>query len=455
MKRVISYWVPVTSIFALILLVSFTIAGCHDSAAEYLHVEESTGCSTDDGHDHGTVEAHVELEEDHVCHDHEADGVHSDIEDDHDGHDHEAESCNENHDQEEAVKLVLSRRNLDAAGIELAVAGPGSVDQHTQLFGEISLNNDRMSHIVPPVAGIVEEIRVQIGDQVRAGDVLAVLSSRDLAEARTEYLRAREKRTLASTIYSNQQELYDNAFLSEQDYLISRQEYTDANIGFQAARHTLNNLGLSDSEINSLSSGGLLTRQELRAPISGTVVHLDFDPGEIVGNDVTVLTVADLSSVWVDLDVLQTDLGSVRAGQSLTVSASEIDIPEATTSLDFVSPVIDRSTRTARARAELPNPHGHWMPGLFVTAHVASTQSEAPVVVHKESVQSLDGETVVFVPLGDAFETLPVVLGRSNRTHVEIEAGLRQGDRYVSKGAFALKAEMVTSGLDSHAGHGH
>lgn len=447
MKLAASLWIPVISITALILilLISVTIAGCQFAQAEDLpeHEEVSTLCSADDGHNHDVIE------EDHTGHDHAVDEVHSDIEDD---HDLETEPCDDDH---EDAGLVLSQRNLEAAGIELAVAGPGIIDQHTQLLGEISLNNDRMSHIVPPVAGIVEEIRVQIGDLVQAGDVLAVLSSRDLAEARTEYLRSRDRRNLASILYSNQQELYDNDFLSEQDYLVSRQEHTEANIDYHAAKQTLQNLGLTDYEINSLSNGGLLTRQELRAPISGTVVHLDFTPGEIVGDDVTVLTVADLSSVWVDLDVLQTDLGSVRAGQSLTVSASEIDIPEATTFLDFVSPVIDRSTRTAQARAELPNPHGHWMPGLFVTAHVVCEQSEVPVVVHRESVQSLDGETVVFVPLGDSFETVPVVTGRSNRTHVEIETGLRQGDRYVSKGAFALKAEIVTSGLDSHAGHGH
>lgn len=432
MKQVTYHLVPVVTILALILLISFSVTGCQDAHAEDVH-EEPGGCSAGDGHDHGAEEEVVAAEEPSEC----SAG---------DGHDH---------DEEEEAGIVLSQQNLEAAGIELAVAGPGSIDQHIQLLGEISLNNDRMSHVVPPVAGIVEEIRVQIGDQVQAGDVLAVLSSRDLAEARTQYLRTRGRRNLSSTVYSNQRELYDNNFLSEQDYQISRQEHTEANIEFQAARQTLCNLGLSDSEINSLSSGGLLTRQELRAPISGTVVHLDFAPGEIVGDDATVLTVADLSSVWVEFDVLQTDLGSVRAGQSITVFASETEIPEATTVLDFVSPVIDRSTRTAIARAELPNPHGHWMPGLFVTAHAISPQSEAPVVVHKESVQSLDGEIIVFVPQGDAFETVPVVLGRSNRTHVEIESGLRQGDRYVSKGSFALKAEMVTSGLDSHAGHGH
>ncbi len=311
-----------------------------------------------------------------------------------------------------------------------------------------------MFHIVPPVAGTVQEIRVQIGDQVNEGDILAVLSSRDLAEARSEYLRARSSFTLAQTIYNNQEELFYADFLSEQDFLVSSQEYTEANIEYQAARQSLTNLGLSEYQINRISSS-MLTRQELRAPISGTVVFLDFAPGEIVGDDATVITVADLSTVWVELDVLQTDIGSVRAGQSVIVSASEISIPEETTVLDFVSPVISRSTRTAKARAELDNTNGYWMPGLFVSAHVTTSESSASVIVNREAVQTLDGETVVFIPHEGAFETKPVLLGFSNRTQVEIQSGLVAGDEYVSLGAFALKAEIVTSGLDSHAGHGH
>ncbi len=435
MKRVTSYLVLVAATISLILLVVFSVTGCQDAHAGYAPQDETTGCSADDGHDHGSAGEHTEVEDDHNL---------------------ETDSCDGDHEEE--AGLELSQRNLDAAGIELAIAGSSSIEQHTQLLGEISINNDKMFHIVPPVAGIVEEIRVQLGDQVQAGDVLAVLSSRDLAEARTEYLRARSSYYLAQTLYGSQQELYENDFLSEQDYLVSRQEHTEANIQYQAAKQTLSNLGISDSDISSLSSSpasGTLTRQELTAPISGTVVHLNFAPGEIVGDDVSVLKVADLSTVWVEFDILQTDIGSVRAGQTLTVSASEIDIPEVTTVLDYVSPVINRSTRTASARAELPNPHGYWMPGLFITGHVVSAQFEAPVVVHREAVQSLEGETVVFIPRGEAFETVPVVTGRSNRTHIEIERGLRQGDRYVSKGAFALKAEIITSGLDPHAGHGH
>ncbi len=470
MKRVTSHWIHIVTILALGVLVAFSGSGCEDIHAEEVH-GESSGCSAEDGHNHGAVEEHVETDEDHDCHDHEAHEAHSEEnhsghnhetneehaeeEEDHTGHVHEAEAGSCSGDNEDEPGLVISQRNLEAAGIELAVAESGSIEQHAQLLGEISMNNNQMFHIVPAVAGTVEEIRVQVGDQVEQGDLLAVLSSRDLAEARSEYLRARSSYSLAQTVHGNQQELFDADFLSEQDFLVSRQEYTQANIEFQSAKQSLANLGLSEYEVNRISSGSLLTRQELRAPINGTVVNLDFAPGEIVGDDVTVLTVADLSSVWVEFDVLQTDIASVRAGQTLTVSASDTSIPDATTVLDFVSPVIDRSTRTASARAELPNPHGHWMPGLYVSAHVTTSQSEVPVIVSREAVQSLDGETVVFIPDGEAFETLPVALGRSNRTHIEIEGGLRHGDRYVSKGAFALKAEIVTSGLDSHAGHGH
>ena len=427
--------------FLILLLVSLSFYGCQDAHAEEDH----------SGHDHASEEVHPEEEyDDHDGHNHDED---SDEHADHD--DHESAESDEHEISEEEEGLVLSERDIEDAGIQFSTASSGSIDYHTQLLGEISMNGDQMFHVVPPVTGTVEEIRVQIGDRVEAGAVLAVLSSRDLADARGEYLSAGSNYSLAQTVHSNQQELFDADFVSEQDYLVSRQEYTETRIEYQRTRQSLLNLGLSEYEINTTSSGSLLTRQELRSPIEGTVVALDLEPGEIVGDENSVLTVADMSSVWVDLAVLQTDVGSVRAGQTLTVSASETDIPEAFTVLDYVSPVIDRSTRTASARAELPNPHGYWMPGLFVTAHVATAESVFPVVISRDAVQSLEGEHVVFIQHGESFETVPVELGQSNGTHVEIRHGLEQGDRYVSGGAFALKAEIVTSGLDSHAGHGH
>ncbi len=448
MKKTTVNWIPVAAMLALVLLLAFATAGCDTHGAEERHDEASTECSDHD-HEHAIEDGHeAEETDDHEGHDHGDHADEAEETDGHEGHDHDADEA----------RLTLSERDRSDAGIELATAGPGRLELHTRLLGEVRVNEERLAHVVPPVPGVVREVSVRIGDEVEAGQLLAVLASRELAEARAQYLGARGRRELAVIAYEREKELWEREILAEQNYLDARQALSEADIEFQAAEQTLHALGASDDELDTLTGSheaGALTRHELRAPIGGTVIELHLVLGETVGQDSDVLALADLSTVWVDLDVPQIDLGSVREGQRMTISASGIDIPDATAVVDFVSPVIDEETRTALARVEIPNASGHWRPGLFVTAYAASEQLEIPVMIPKNAVQSLEGETVVFVPEGDAFESVPVVLGRSHGTHVEIETGLRQGERYVAEGAFALKAEVVTSGLDSHAGHGH
>ena len=415
MKRATVNWIPVAAMLALALFLALATTGCdtHDALEQHDEAEEADG---HEGHDHG--------------------------DDDHAGE----------------PGLTLSERDRSDAGIALATAGPGRLELHTRFLGEVRVNEERLAHVVPPVPGVVREVSVRIGDDVRTGQLLAVLASRELAEARAQYLGARGRRELAVISYEREKELWEREILAEQSYLDARQVLSEADIEFQTAEQTLHALGVSDDELGTLTASheaGALTRHELRAPIGGTVIELHLVLGETVGEDSDVLAIADLSTVWVDLDVPQSDLGSIREGQTMTIAASGIDIPDATAIVEFLSPVIDEETRTALARVEIPNVGGHWRPGLFVTAHAAAGQLEVPVLVRKDAVQSLEGETVVFIPEGAAFESVPVVLGRTNGTHVEIETGLEQGEQYVAEGAFALKAEVVTSGLDSHAGHGH
>ncbi len=441
MRRTTGSWIAIAAMLALVLLLAFVATGCDTHDAEEHH-DEASEVDGHEGHDHG----------DH-------DGDEAEEIDSHEGHDHgDHDGHSDTDDHADEAGLALSERDRSDAGIELATAGSGRLDLHTRLLGEVRVNQEQLAHVVPPVPGIVREVSVRIGDDVKAGQLLAVFASRELAEARAQYLGARGRRELAVIAYEREKELWEREILSEQSYLDARQALSEADIEFQAAEQTLHALGVSDDELDTLTASheaGALTRHELRAPIGGTVIELHLVLGETVGEDSDVLTIADLSTVWIDLDVPQSYLGSIREGQRLTISASGSDIPDATAVVDFVSPVIDEETRTALARVEIRNVGGHWRPGLFVTAYAASEQLEVPVMIPRDAVQSLEGETVVFVPDGDAFESVPVVLGRTNGTHVEIETGLRQGEQYVAEGAFALKAEVVTSGLDSHAGHGH
>ena len=163
--------------------------------------------------------------------------------------------------------------------------------------------------------------------------------------------------------------------------------------------------------------------------------------------------VADLSSVWIDLTVHQRDLASVRQGQEVRIDFGH-GLPDATGVLAFVSPAVDKQTRTANARVVLPNPDGVWRPGVFVTGRVATASSQANLVVPTSAIQDLDGEAAVFVEHDGAFEPRPVRIGQRTGDTAEVLSGLETGERVVVKNGFALKAEMNRGALE-HAGHAH
>ena len=192
----------------------------------------------------------------------------------------------------------------------------------------------------------------------------------------------------------------------------------------------------------------------LRAPFDATVIEKHLTLGEKHGDDANAFTVADLSSVWVDISVYQKDLPYVRKGDVVHISAGKGAIA-AKGVISFLGPTIDETTRTALARVVLPNPDGRWRPGLFVTAELSEGGGTAQIVVPKAAVQQIEGESVLFVEEHDGFKAVPVSLGRSDRNGVEVLSGLKSGQRYVVNGGFELKAKIVTSGMDAHAGHGH
>ncbi|MHC4219152.1 MAG: efflux RND transporter periplasmic adaptor subunit [Planctomycetota bacterium] len=192
----------------------------------------------------------------------------------------------------------------------------------------------------------------------------------------------------------------------------------------------------------------------LRAPFAGYITEKHLTLGEKVDGDESVMAIADTSSVWVRFNVYQKDLPVVKPGQTVRIELGA-GVGSTTGTITYLAPTLDRETRTAPARVELQNPDGTIRPGLYATVHVNIEPLEAAVVVHRDAVQVLDEEEVVFVPEGDEYVAVPVRLGRADHERVIVLAGLAAGQLYVHEGAFELKAEAVTSGTDAHAGHGH
>lgn len=192
-----------------------------------------------------------------------------------------------------------------------------------------------------------------------------------------------------------------------------------------------------------------LAKYEIRAAFDGTVIDKHIAPGEAIGHDDTAFIVADLSTVWVSIDVYQEALPLVAVGCPVRIVASHGDLA-AEGVVSYVSPIVDQATRTAQARAVLPNAEGRWRPGLFVTATVQDPVSAA-IVAPRRAVQTFEGRSTVFVVEDDRFVAKPVTLGRTGRTRVEIRDGLAAGDRIADDGSFLVKAELAKG----EGGHDH
>lgn len=199
-----------------------------------------------------------------------------------------------------------------------------------------------------------------------------------------------------------------------------------------------------------VQSNESLELYEVRSQIAGTVIKKHVTPGEFVAEDEDVYVVADLSSVWVDLNVYRQDFPRMKVGQRVLLDAGE-GIAPAEGTISYISPFGAPSTQTMLARVELPNPAGAWRPGLFVTGDVVVEEGEVPVAVKAEALQTYRDWTVVFVREGDVFEVRPVELGRRDQRSVEVLSGVEPGQQYAAFNSFVIKAELGKAG----ASHDH
>ena len=344
----------------------------------------------------------------------------------------------------ESEKIVrLDEAAVKESGIEIATAGPGKLQVHDTLSGEIAFNSDRLAHIVPRVPGVVREVRKNLGDTVRTGDVLAVLESRDLADAKATYLAAVARLSLAQANFTREESLRQGKITAEKDYLESKQLLAEAQIALRSAEQKLHALGLTEQDLQTLPSHPetSYTLYEITAPIDGTVVEKHIVLGEVFKDDSNpCFVIADLTSVWVDLKVHQQDLSHIRPGQAAVIKGGEDLQTEGT--IAFVSNIVAETSRMAFARMTIPNPDGRWRPGLFVTGQIVIEEVSANVAVPREALVRLDGQTCVFLQTDRGFVPQAVMVGRSNDSSVEITAGLKAAQKYVGRGAYTLMSEL-------------
>lgn len=203
----------------------------------------------------------------------------------------------------------------------------------------------------------------------------------------------------------------------------------------------------------SLENRESLAVYTVSAPLDGVVVRKDAAVGESAGEDRILFEVADLGSVWADISVFPKFQHSIRKGMKVEFFAHDGHAAHGT--IHYVSPIASHETRTFTARCVLSGAGEDFTPGVFVRAQITTESADVSVRIERNAVQTVQGATVVFISDEHGFESRDVVVGMADEQFVEIKQGLAAGESYVSAGSFALKAQMVTSGMDPHAGCGH
>jgi cobalt-zinc-cadmium efflux system membrane fusion protein len=360
---------------------------------------------------------------------------------------------NDAHGEESSVHLT--KTEIEEFGIRLLEVVGGLVGPSVELSGEIVVNPDRFAHVVPRVGGVVRNVQVGLGDSVRAGDVMAVIDSRELSDLKSAYLATVNRKELAEASFAREERLWKQNISSERDYLAAKQALAETGIAARSAEHKLQALGFSKSYLDELPGlpDILFTQFEIRAPFDGIVVSKHITLGESVAEDAEVFSVTDLSRVWAILTVYQKELGWIQKGMRVSVHDLEGGAERVWSEISYVSPILDESTRTASARAVVENGTGIWRPGMFVKANVTKEGRSVPVAVPIEAIQKYEGRQIVFVYSGDEFALREVVTGESTEGLVEIVSGLNPGETIASSGAFTLKTQIQKSEFES--GHNH
>jgi len=343
--------------------------------------------------------------------------------------------------------IKLTEEQITAAGVDLAAVQAGTLARRIVVPGTIVPSADRIARVAVKLSGTVAELRKRLGDPVAKDEVLAILESREVADAKSEYLAARLTDELQQELFERDKTLWDKRVSTEQQFLRSRNQASQARMRLNIARQKLFALGIDDGEIAELPSQpeATLRRQAVRSPISGHIVERKVDLGTAVGRDnleTELFVVVDLDRVWIELAVSPADLPVVKEQQSVSITARGI-LGKADGKIIFISPLLDKETRSARVVAEMGNTDGVWRPGSFVTGAIVVDEQSAPVVAPISAIQTIGNEKVVFVRAPEGFQKRSIVPGRSDDRVTEVLSGLQPGESVAVSNTFLLKAELL------------
>lgn len=348
-------------------------------------------------------------------------------------------------EEPEAGQIHLTDAEIKAAGIRTDETTEAEVHERIAVTATIQANQDRLAHVAPRVPGRIVSIAAKLGDRVKAGQALASLDSIELGEAHSTYLQADSQHRLAQADFERTEKLYADQIVPQKDYLRSRAEHEKARANLRAATDKLRLMGVTPTRSESAMSVF-----PINAPFAGTVIEKTAVLGELAQPDKGLFTVADLSVVWIEANLFEKDLGKVNTGATVGVTVAAYPDEVFKGRLTYISSVMDKESRTIKARVEVANTDGRLKPDMFANAAIDTVSAGKALTVPSGAVLLLEGKKALFVREKDGFEKREVELGDNLGGRFVIRGGIEEGESVVVEGAYALKARLLKSKIGDH-----
>ncbi len=327
--------------------------------------------------------------------------------------------------------------------IQVLTVAPGSMQRVLRLPGTVAYNQFRTTPVITQVNGPVTRITAAPGQKVKAGEVLAYISSPDYATARATYLKARTAFQLTDKNYARAQDLYAHHAIAERDLLQAESDRAQAQADLQNSEQALRIMGVQN--FAALDKGPATAELPVVAPIAGEVVERLVSAGQVVqAGQTQCFTISDMSTVWVLVNVYQSDLAYVRNGDPVAIETDAYP-DKFQGKISYVGAALNPDTRTLQARIVTANPGEKLKKDMYVTAVVlAGTISNALAVPDSAILHDAENHPFVYVASagqGNQFERRLVNLGQTGDGRTQITAGLQPGERIVGDGSLFLQFE--------------
>ena len=366
-------------------------------------------------------------------------------------------------DPELPATITLSEPKLANLQLQIGQAKAGPLVRAVSATGSVGYDQLHLARIKPTARGRIETVDVTAGDRVVAGQRLAVLDNFDLSAAHSKVLgaeaalnQAKAQLAAASAAYDRATNLIRSDLVTQAELVARRATAVTMEADLRTKEAQLRQYQEEEARLLPVrpAAAGADTsndqpgdsRGALFAPFAGVVDSVSVATGEIVDPATQIFTVSDLSTVWVQADVAERDLGAVKVGDAVEVKVSAFPGRVFAGRVTYIPDQIESATGMAKVRSEVPNPDGALRVNMFTTVTILSPQDGDAVLVPSSSLQEVNKQSVVFVPTGDGrFAWRPVHTGLVANGKTQVTGGLAAGTPVVGEGSYWLKAALMQS----------